>query len=79
MKKSLSVIVLVLFAVSAAAQDFEADLQENWDRIAGCFHSYEATPGPQTPAPGGYKPFYVSHYGRHGSRRQIGGGGTEAY
>lgn len=32
----------------------------------------QAYPGPKqkalTPAPAGYKPFYISHYGRHGSR-----------
>ena len=59
--------ILLLVCCSGFAQDFEADLEGNLDRIAGCFHSYEAAPGPQTPAPGGYKPFYVSHYGRHGS------------
>ena len=34
--------------------------------------NYRAYPGPVqhqlTPAPRGYKPFYISHYGRHGSR-----------
>lgn len=59
--------------------DYEADLQGQWDRTAGLFHSYEGIPGPQTAAPKGYEPFYVSHYGRHGSRRQIGGGGTVAW
>ena len=61
------------------SQDYEADLQGIIDRTGGLFHSYEANPGPDTPAPSGYKPFYISHYGRHGSRRQIGGGGTDAY
>ena len=59
--------------------DYVADMEGNMDRAAGLFHSYEGVEGPQTPAPCGYKPFYVSHYGRHGSRRQIGSGGTEAY
>lgn len=77
--KRLFIISLLLICGTLSAQDFEADLQGDIDRTAGCFHSYEATPGPDTPAPAGYKPFYVSHYGRHGSRRQIGGGGTEAY
>lgn len=31
-------------------------------------HSYEFDPVYDTPAPKGYKPFYISHYGRHGSR-----------
>lgn len=38
--------------------------------------NYLAYPGPQqqpfTPAPKGYVPFYLSHYGRHGSRWLIG-------
>lgn len=29
---------------------------------------YQTNFKPQTPAPKGYKPFYISHYGRHGSR-----------
>jgi len=29
---------------------------------------YHALSGVDTPAPKGYKPFYMSHYGRHGSR-----------
>ena len=43
-------------------------LAEMPQRAGGCYHSYEASPSPDTPAPAGYKPFYISHYGRHGSR-----------
>ncbi|MDE5714492.1 MAG: hypothetical protein K2I16_12860, partial [Muribaculaceae bacterium] len=32
---------------------------------------YEAPPA-QTPAPEGYEPFHMEHYGRHGSRWHIG-------
>ena len=37
---------------------------------AGCtYHSYEVPADVvTTPAPKGYKPVYISHYGRHGSR-----------
>ena len=38
-------------------------------------YNYVAYRGPQkqlTAAPKGYKPFYLSHYGRHGSRYMIG-------
>ena len=79
MRRQFAFSFLLLICCSVYAQDFEADLQGNLDRTAGLFHSYEAAPGPDTPAPAGYKPFYISHYGRHGSRRQIGGGGTDAY
>lgn len=33
------------------------------------YSSYEFAPFTDTPAPEGFKPFYLSHYGRHGSRR----------
>lgn len=31
-------------------------------------HCYEFGPETDTPAPSGYKPVYISHYGRHGAR-----------
>ena len=43
-------------------------LLEMPSRAGGCYHSYEEPQITDTPAPKGYKPFYISHYGRHGSR-----------
>jgi hypothetical protein len=37
-------------------------------RAGGTYHAYPYTATEETPAPRGYEPFYVSHYGRHGSR-----------
>lgn len=68
-----------LVLLSAQAQDFQTRTRENIDRFAGVYHSYEYIPTADTPAPKGYKPFYVSHYGRHGSRHQIGSSGTRPY
>ena len=42
------------------------------ERTASVFHSYEFPATCDTPAPEGYAPFYISHYGRHGSRRLTG-------
>ena len=39
------------------------------DRMAASYHSYEFADVAWTPPPEGFRPFYVSHYGRHGSRR----------
>ncbi len=39
------------------------------DRTGAQYHSYEFLPIEDTPPPEGFKPFYISHYGRHGSRR----------
>ena len=38
------------------------------DKAAGVEGPYRFDAAPLTPAPKGYKPFYISHYGRHGSR-----------
>ena len=37
-------------------------------KAAGCEGPYRYDAAPQTAAPKGYEPFYISHYGRHGSR-----------
>jgi hypothetical protein len=36
--------------------------------MGGIYQQYIYVDTPITPAPEGYKPFYISHYGRHGSR-----------
>lgn len=43
-----------------------------FDRTAANIHSYEFSDDGFTPPPAGYTPFYISHYGRHGSRRITG-------
>lgn len=68
-------IILVLFglifATIASAQlsdEVDAYLREFPQRAAFNAHSYEFNTIKDTPAPHGFKPFYISHYGRHGSR-----------
>lgn len=38
------------------------------DMAASIYHPYEPNVYENTPAPKGFNPFYISHYGRHGSR-----------
>lgn len=60
---------LVLFASGAVrAQTTPAELTAFPERAAGLYHSYEYLPGHTVPVPAGFEPFYISHYGRHGSR-----------
>ena len=69
-------LAAALFTLSAYAQPdtpVVRYLQENVRRAAFNTHSYEFEPVHDTPAPKGYKPFYISHYGRHGSRSDWGG------
>jgi hypothetical protein len=71
---------LILSGLTSYAQsNFEALIRENPERAAGVLHSYEYIPSAETPAPAGYEPFYVSHYGRHGSRRATGDGVGSIY
>ena len=76
MKRLLALSVLALTAFLAAAQPdtpVVRYLRENPRRAAFNTHSYEFLPLQDTPAPKGFKPFYISHYGRHGSRSEWGG------
>lgn len=41
-------------------------------RLAANYRDYPTPTKALTPAPAGYQPFYISHYGRHGSRWLIG-------
>lgn len=66
--------IALAFSLTASAQKSKQDIHDN-PLLAGT--NYLAYPDPQKPltaAPKGYKPFYISHYGRHGSRHLIGMG-----
>ena len=71
MKRSLFIIFAMLTTamVTAYAQTAREELSRDPRCSASNFMAY---PGPVqqqlTPAPRGMKPFYLSHYGRHGSR-----------
>ncbi|MDE6490838.1 MAG: histidine phosphatase family protein [Muribaculaceae bacterium] len=38
------------------------------EKSGGIYYAYPEPSGKLTPAPAGFTPFYISHYGRHGSR-----------
>lgn len=69
MRTKLLTFMLLLLTVGAAAQTSRRALTRDLGRTGSNYFAY---PGPSqqvlTPAPAGYKPFYISHYGRHGSR-----------
>lgn len=66
--KTRLLALLLLAATCAAAQTTPAEIAARPELSAGIYHSYEYLPGPAVPVPAGYEPFYISHYGRHGSR-----------
>ena len=61
----LSCLALALPCVSQVTQD---NLMKQITKAGCLFHSYEFNDVSDTPPPAGFKPFYISHYGRHGSR-----------
>lgn len=53
-------------------EEVRAMLREDHFRAANFHHAYEVPEIVDTRAPRGFKPFYISHYGRHGERHHIG-------
>lgn len=69
---------LVIFTLAAAAFGLNAAGQATLEEIAatpekagGVYYAYPEVTEVQTAIPDGYTPFYISHYGRHGSRYLI--------
>jgi hypothetical protein len=67
-KKFFLAAIAVLFSLNLSAQWYRNRIIENPDRASGVYHYYEYANTTIADAPKGYKPFYISHYGRHGSR-----------
>ena len=65
------IATLLLFLILQAVNPLQM-LREDPDRAGVCTHPYEFRECRETAAPKGYKPFYLSHYGRHGSRTEWG-------
>jgi hypothetical protein len=77
MKKRLllaSAALLLSSLAWAQKPDFKAELRADTLRTYGGDYPYPERVHALTPAPKGYKPFYISHYGRHGSRYYWGPG-----
>ena len=54
--------------LAAQAQTSRTELMAHLDLATGNYCNYPNPSGHITPAPDGYEPFYVTHYGRHGAR-----------
>ena len=77
MKKTLLLILLTgaLMACNTfrpqeppVRQDYLEELAQHPEYLDGTDYLCPTGPVKLTPAPAGYKPFYLSHYGRHGAR-----------
>ncbi len=70
-------LALILLSViyplnTLLAFDYKEMIRKDPAMVSGEFYHYIYTAAKETAAPKGYKPFYISHYGRHGSRYHTG-------
>lgn len=71
-KQILIYSLMWMCCASLEAQTSKEEMFSCIEKTGGVYWAYPLDFAPQTKAPKGYKPFYVSHYGRHGSRYLIG-------
>ena len=66
----LSVLILLFVSLSAGAQRYDVldQVKADWRKAAAMEGPHRFDAPALSKAPKGYKPFYISHYGRHGSR-----------
>lgn len=72
MKRIIVPFILAAVAMTAFAQTSREEIAENLNKSGGVYYAYPTVKADNTPAPKGFKPFHISHYGRHGSRYLIG-------
>ena len=69
MRRFTTVLTLVMLAVMTITAGVRDDFKANPKLSANNYQAYPVTGFPElTAAPDGYKPFFINHYGRHGSR-----------
>ncbi len=70
MKKIVS-LILPLLSLPMMAQTSLEEITADLDKAGGVYYAYPVSETVSSPYPPGYLPFYISHYGRHGSRYLI--------
>lgn len=68
MKRFLLLALICCFALGLFAQTAKEEIFADVHRSASNYYAYPTPTGTLTAPPKGYKPFYLSHYARHGSR-----------
>ncbi len=67
-KKFIYIILAAFLPAGAAAQITGESIEADIESTRGILLPYSHGSLSDTKAPAGYRPFYISHYGRHGSR-----------
>ena len=68
MRKAFIFLLLTCLLPRVLAQSAKEEIKNNLRLSASNFLAYMGPQKKLSPAPAGMKPFYISHYGRHGSR-----------
>ena len=78
MKRLTTILLALTLTMALAAQTAREEIRANKYLAGSNYLDYDRNPAtqPLTRAPKGYVPFYMSHYGRHGSRWLI---STDSY
>ena len=73
MKKTILILAAVLACSIAQAQkDTRAEVMADIEKAGGGYYMYPTDQPVPTAAPKGYKPYYITHLGRHGARYSLG-------
>lgn len=72
MKKISFLILTTLLPLLALCQTTPEEIYSDLNKSGGVYLAYPVTESLNTSPPKNYEPFYISHYGRHGSRYLIG-------
>lgn len=68
MKKILSIIILFFFFLEYNGQISKEEILSDINTTGGVYYAYPTSNIELSKVPKDYTPFYISHYGRHGSR-----------
>lgn len=71
MKRFMLLTMLCCLTLGIFAQTAKQEISADIHRSASNYYAYPTPTGTLTAPPKGYKPFYLSHYARHGSRYLI--------
>lgn len=66
--KTISFVCILMLSAMLTAQTTREEIYETIEKSGGVYYAYPEVNETYAPAPKGYEPFYISHYGRHGSR-----------
>ena len=70
MKIQATILISAFLACSIFAQtdSVKAEIIKDFRKMGSNYYAYPTPEAKYTKVPAGYKPFYLTHYGRHGSR-----------